>query len=127
MSKRKGSNAERELLNMLWAASWAAIRSAGSGSMHFPSPDILAGNGIRRLAIEAKATKDIKKYFSPEEIKQLINFAQYFGAEPWLAIKFSSSWVFVNPEDLRKTANNLAFFEKDAENKGLSFEKVVNG
>jgi Holliday junction resolvase len=55
MSKIKGSNAERELLRMFWASSWACIRSAGSGSMHFPSPDLLAANKIRRLAIEVKA------------------------------------------------------------------------
>ena len=97
MSKIKGSNAEREVVKKFWASGWGAARIAGSGSMHFPSPDVLAGNKIRRLAIEVKITKENKKYFPKEEIKQLQNFASYFGAEPWLAIKFSQQkWIFVN-------------------------------
>jgi Holliday junction resolvase len=124
MSKRKGSAGERSLIKLFWAEGWAAVRVAGSGSMHFPSPDILTGNKIRQLAIEAKVTKENKKYFSKEEIKQLINFASYFGAEPWLAIKFlGRSWVFVNPEDLTETEKSFCF-EKENK-KGLLFEELV--
>lgn len=126
MSKIKGTNAERELIKLFWSVGWAAIRSAGSGSMHFPSPDILAGNKIRRLAIEVKSTKDDKKYFSEEEKKQLINFSEYFGAEPWIAIKFSNFWVFVNPEDLIKTKEGFVFSINEAKLKGLSFEELAN-
>ncbi len=125
MSNPKGSNAERELVRMLWSKGWGAIRSAGSGSMHFPSPDILAGNKIRRLAIEVKATKEEKKYFPDEEIKQLLNFSDYFGAEPWFAIKFTGfGWVFVNPEDLEKTRSGFAFSKSNTERKGLTFEEL---
>ena len=124
MSKRKGSNAERELVKMFWANNYGCIRSAGSGSMHFPSPDLLAANKIRRLAIEVKATKENKKYFPRDEIKQLINFSQYFGAEAWLAIKFTGKkWVFVNPEDLDDTGNNFVF--RSDSHKGLSFEELT--
>lgn len=123
--KSKGSNAERELLNMFWAAEWAAIRSAGSGSMHFPSPDLLVGNKVRRMAIEVKFINSDKKYFPKEEIKQLINFAGYFGAEPWVAIKFArNDWVFVNPEDLTETDKNFVFYKKDLE-RGLSFNDII--
>jgi Holliday junction resolvase len=124
MSKIKGSRVERELINMLWAAGWAAIRSAGSGSMHFPSPDILAGNKIRRLAIEVKSIKDDKKYFSEDDVKQLMNFSGYFGAEPWLAIRFDGApWAFVNPEDLEKTKTGFAFSKGNS--RALSFEEVL--
>jgi holliday junction resolvase Hjr len=126
MSKAKGSNAERDLIRMFWAAGWAAIRSAGSGSMQFPSPDVLAGNKIRRLAVEVKATKENKKYFSSEEVKQLQDFSSYFGAEPWFAIKFPGSfWVFINPEDLEKTQENFAFSKENAKTRGLSFEEMT--
>jgi Holliday junction resolvase len=127
MSKLKGSNAERDVIRMFWSNGWAAIRSAGSGSMHFPSPDVLAGNKIRRLAVEVKATKENKKYFSGEEIKQLLNFSEYFGAEPWIAIKFPNGfWVFVNPEDLEKTKEgNFVFGVGSSDRKGLSFEEVI--
>jgi Holliday junction resolvase len=126
MSKIKGSNAERELVKMLWSCGWGAIRSAGSGSMQFPSPDVLAGNKVRRLALEVKAIKEDKKYLSDEEVKQLLNFSDYFGAEPWFAIKFTNyGWVFVNPEDLEKTKGGYAFSKNSSERKGLSFEELT--
>lgn len=127
MSKKSiGTNAERELLKKFWAAGWAAIRSAGSGSMHFPSPDLLVGNKIRRLAIEVKYCSSDNKYFPKIEIKQLKNFAQYFGAESWVAIKFSRmNWVFVSLEDLYETNSNFVFSRKNL-TKGLSFEEIIN-
>ncbi len=125
MSKSKGSNAERELVKMFWAEGWAAIRSAGSGSMHFPSPDLLVGNKLRRLAIEVKALRGDNKYFPKEEIRQLVNFSEYFGAESWLAIKFiNKGWVFVNPEDLDDSGKNYVFSKKKFE-MGLSFGDLI--
>jgi len=127
MSKRKGSVTERNLVNLFWSKGWAAIRSAGSGSMHFPSPDLLVGNKIRRLAIEVKATKDNIKYFPKDEIKQLLNFSLYFGAEPWLAIKFDRiPFVFINPEDLSETDKNFSFSKKNIESFGLNFEEITS-
>jgi Holliday junction resolvase len=126
LAKVKGTNAERELVRLFWEAGWAAIRSAGSGSMQFPSPDILAGNGFRRVAIEAKITKESKKYFTNSEIKQIQNFSGYFGAEPWIAIKFPGfSWVFITPEDLRTSGENLVFSTDDVEKKGIAFAELI--
>jgi Holliday junction resolvase len=125
--KAKGTNAERELVKKFWATGWAAIRSAGSGSMHFPSPDILAGNKVRRLAVESKVTKEDKKYFPKEEIRQLLNFSSYFGAEPWLAIKFPDvGWVFVNPEDLEEGKESFSFSQAMSERKGLTFDELIS-
>ena len=61
--KSKGINAERELVHMFWGENWACLRIAGSGSIKYPSPDLLVGNSLRRLAVECKTTKDSKKYF----------------------------------------------------------------
>ncbi|MEM4397026.1 MAG: Holliday junction resolvase Hjc [Candidatus Woesearchaeota archaeon] len=126
MSKIKGTRVERELIKMFWANGWAAIRSAGSGSMHYPSPDILAGNKIRILAIEVKFTTEDKKYFLEEDKKQLLNFSEYFGAESWIAIKFTKKWVFVHPENLTKTKENYVFSIEDIESKGVSFEDLIS-
>src|SRR3989344_2985518 len=55
--KQKGSKAERELLHMFWAKNFATIRSAGSGSMKYPGPDLLVGKkDWRFLSLE-----DLKK------------------------------------------------------------------
>ena len=60
--KSKGINAERELIHLFWKTnSWTAVRIAGSGSSKYPCPDILAANISRKIAIEAKSTKDKNK------------------------------------------------------------------
>ena len=56
--KSVGINAERELIHLFWSSGWSAVRIAGSGSSHYPSPDLIASNIARKLAIEAKVTKD---------------------------------------------------------------------
>lgn len=62
-TKAKGSKGERFLLTKFWENGWACLRTAGSGSMSFPAPDLIAGNKIRRVAVECKVTKDESKYF----------------------------------------------------------------
>ena len=92
--KSVGINAERELIHLFWSSGWSAVRVAGSGSSHYPSPDILASNISRKIAVEAKVTKDKSKYFSKEEIEQLRLFSEKFGAEPWIGVKFKNINLF---------------------------------
>ena len=44
-------------------------------------------------------------------------------AEPWVAVKFSSKWVFANPEDLKETSVAVVVRKDDLNL--LSFEDVV--
>ena len=126
-TKSKGINAERELIHMFWSARWTACRIAGSGSSHYPSPDIIAANMARKLAIEAKITKEQKKYFTEEEIAQLKEFSDLFGAEPWIAVKFKQcDWIFVKIENLEKTGKNFAISAELAEKQGLLFNELIN-
>lgn len=123
--KSKGINAERDLIHKFWASGWAALRAAGSGSSQFPSPDVLASNNFRKIAIEAKVTKDEKKYFTQKEIEELKYFSQKFGAEPWVAIKFiRKQWVFFTIEDLNETKNNYVISINDT-HKAISFEELI--
>lgn len=125
--KRKGINAERELIHLFWQTeNWAACRIAGSGSSQYPSADVLASNNSRKIAIEAKITKDNTKYFPDDEINQLTIFAKRFGAEPWIAVKFKGlNWLFLGLEDLEKTNNNYVISAESAKLKGLSFEELI--
>lgn len=125
-NKRKGSLAERELINMFWQAGWAAMRAAGSGSTQYPSPDIVAGNANKKIAIEAKFTSDKTKYFLQKEITELQYFCDKFGAEPWVAVKFDKEpWYFFPIHDLKETGKNFAITLKDAKIQGLLFEDIV--
>jgi Holliday junction resolvase len=115
--KRKGSEAERELVQMLWGAGLGAIRVAGSGVSKFPCPDVVASNGSRVLAIECKSTKHKIKYIEPEQVSQLEKFSKLFGAEPWLAVKFSTEWYFYKLEDLEKTKGGKFAINLETSNK----------
>ena len=124
--KSKGTNAERDIIHRFNDNGWVAIRSAGSGSMQYPSPDILAGNNLRRLAIECKAINDTKKYFTSKEIEELVFFANKFGAEPWVGIRFDwIDWFFLTIEDLEKKDKSYFIDLHTAKRKGLSFEQLI--
>lgn len=124
--KAKGSKGERELIRFFNENGWSAIRAAGSGSSRFPSPDILAGNAQRRVAIECKVTKEQKKYFSDDEINQLKVFSEKFGAESWIGVKFPNDpWYFLMPEDLEKTGIMWVVSLEAAKRKGLTSEELI--
>lgn len=126
-AKSKGINGEREIVRTFWEQGWAAMRCAGSGSSHYPSPDVIAGKLGRRFAIECKVTSDNIKYFTKDEINQLIYFAEHFGAEPLVAIKFpKKKWNFFIIDDLKETENNFAIHINDCELKGIQLSDLDN-
>ena len=127
-NKSKGSNAERELLHKFWSTGkWCAIRSAGSGSMKYPGPDLLVGNLVRRMSIECKSTRGNKVYLNEHDVKQLKEFSKVFDAKPLFAVKFSKKdWLFVAIEDLQKTPKGYVIDSKVAELRGLSFGEITS-
>ena len=126
--KSKGMNAERELVHKFWATKgWSAVRIAGSGSMRYPSSDILATNKLRKLAIECKTSKEETKYFTKEEIEQLRIFSNLFGSEPWIGIRFDrTDWFFLNTEDLEEKENSYFISKELAKKKGLIFDELIS-
>lgn len=126
MSKIKGTRAERELFHMFWDNGWGCVRAAGSGSTPLPAPDLLAGNGHRKLAVECKATAEARQYLTQKEVKELVEFSKIFGAEPWVAVRFDrQEWIFVNPEDLDMADTNYVISGDLAKRKGLSFKDLT--
>lgn len=124
--KAKGTKGERDLVKIFNENNWSCVRIAGSGSSQYPSPDILAGNAIRRLAIECKVTKDKKKYFQKTEIEQLSIFSKKFGAESWIGIKFANEpWYFLMLEDLENTGGCWAVSTDLAKRRGLIIEELM--
>ena len=123
MGKVKGSRAERELVQMFCEAKWGAIRAAGSGISRFPCPDVLASNGQKVLAVECKSTKKPRQYFVREQIAQLREFAQRFGATPLLAVRFGSRWCFFKIEDLEQTQNGN--FVAGLRKRSMSFSEIL--
>ncbi len=126
-TKSKGSRGERELFHLLWKHGYGVVRSAGSGSTSQPSPDLLASNGKRTLAIECKSIRGEKKYFSAEELEQLHIFAEAFGAEAWLAIRFDNKgWFFLLAEKIPQSkGKNYLVSYSQLQKEGLLFEELI--
>lgn len=125
-NKNKGTNAERELIHAFWANKWPAVRIAGSGSSHYPSPDVLASNATRILAIECKSSGELSRHLQAAQVEDLIKFAKLFGAEPWIGVRFNDMrWAFFSPEDLKRTGAGFSVSVKMVKEKGLSFEQLL--
>jgi len=100
-ANRKGDRRERELVNELDAAGFAVMRAPASGSAtERDLPDVLAGDGDRFFAIEAKSSAGDPIYLSGEEVESLIYFARNFGANARIAVRFDrEDWYFFHPDD----------------------------
>jgi len=127
MSRKSiGINAERELLHKFWdTGQWIAMRAPASGAIKYPCPDLLVGNHNRKLAIECKATKSPRQYLKHKEVMELLKFSNIFGAEPWIAVRFSNQWYFLTLEDLDETESNYVVNIKAAKRKGLLFDELI--
>lgn len=129
MSKT-GSVEERDLVNKLWNAGFAAMRApASGGATKRPLPDVLAGNGKLYLAIEVKSTRQDHIYIDNEKITNLIEFSKIFGATPYVGSKFiRKPWRFIKLEDLHVTRSENYRVNTDlAFSKGLDFEEIIGG
>lgn len=125
--KSKGINAERQVIHKFWSVGWAAIRVAGSGSTKYPSPDVLASNNMRIVALECKAINADKKYFPKNEIFELEKFCEIFGAEPWIGVKFDrTDWFFILTKHLEDVGNNFLVKKNMPSSISKTFEKLVN-
>jgi Holliday junction resolvase len=125
--KAKGTAAENELIKYFWDEQWCCVRVAGSGSTQFPSPDLLAGNSHRKIVMEVKVVNGVKKYFTRREIKDLEYFAQHFGAEAWVGVKFQEGqWYFIPTSELSQTkSENYVIDLVTMKKQGFTFKEMI--
>lgn len=128
----RGIDAERNLVNILWKKGFAVMRAPASGSAtKRPLPDMIAGSKKRslQLVIEVKTTKSETLYIENDSVHQLVEFAQTFGCEPFIAIKFKGhgkSWLFLRPTQLKTTrGQNYKITLKDALATGIDLKTLI--
>ena len=127
-ANRKGDRRERELVNRLDDSGFAVMRAPASGSATDRElPDVLAGDGERFYAIEAKSSSGDPIYLSGEEVEALIYFAQNFGAKARIGVRFDrEDWYFFHPGDLYTTdGGNYRVKKETALADGVDFEEFV--
>lgn len=105
---QKGSRGETELIGILEDEyDFVAMRApASGGGTKREVPDVIAGNGDNFYVMEVKRwDRDIDyEYLSKEEVHSLEHFADMFGAEYFIAVRFDyGEWGFFKKEDLRET------------------------
>ncbi len=125
--KSVGTAAENELIHRFWDSEWVCVRVAGSGSTQYPAPDLLASRGDKRIVMEVKVVSAVKKYFTGQEIRDLIFFGEKFGAEPWVGVKFEGNqWFFIPTSELELTkSENYVITLIEMKRKGFSFEEMI--
>nr|WP_080508498.1 Holliday junction resolvase Hjc [Haloparvum sedimenti] len=127
-ANRKGDRRERELVNALDEAGFAVMRAPASGSAtERELPDVLAGNGERFYAIEAKSSAGDPIYLTGEEVEALLFFSRNFGAKARIAVRFDrEDWYFFHPGDLYTTdGGNYRVKKETALSDGTDFAEFV--
>lgn len=106
----KGASGERELINILDREDFAVMRAPASGaSTSRELPDIIAGNGESFFVFEVKRWNNDRdyEYLTKEEVHDLQFFAESFGAEYYIAVRFDyGSWGFFKADELHETSKN---------------------
>ena len=128
MSNAKGDRRERELVNRLDAAGFAVMRAPASGSATDRDlPDVLAGDGSKFYAIEAKSSAGDPIYLDGEEIESLLYFSRNFGARARVGVRFDrEDWYFFHPDDLYTTdGGNYRVKRETALAEGVDFAELT--
>ncbi len=126
---RRGIREERELVKRFAAMGFAVMRAPSSGSStKIDRPDLLVGGKRRHIAVEVKSTLRETLYVEAESVDQLTRFAERFGAEPYLAVKFKrrrSGWLLLKPTSLNRTEKGYKVSLADAIRDGLTPEALI--
>lgn len=128
MANRKGDRRERELVNLLDEVGFAVMRAPASGSATDRElPDVLAGDGERFYAIEAKSSSGNPIYLDGAEVEALRYFATNFGALPRIGIRFDNQdWAFFDPDELYMTgAGNYRVKQETAIARGVDIFELA--
>ncbi len=128
MPNAKGDRRERELVNRLDESGFAVMRApASGGATDRELPDVLAGDGERFYAIEAKSSSGAPIYLDGAEVEALVYFAQNFGAHPRIGVRFDrADWYFFHPSELYVTdGGNYRVKKETAIADGTDFESLA--
>jgi Holliday junction resolvase - archaeal type len=129
-ANRKGDRRERELVNLLDESGFAVMRAPASGSAtERDLPDVLAGDGERFYAIEAKSSSGDPIYLDGEEVASLLFFSRNFGAKARIAARFDrEDWYFFHPDELYTTdGGNYRVKRETALAEGTDLAELTGG
>ena len=127
-NSEKGTNRERELVEMFWEKGFGVVRVPASGSATERSlPDMVAGDGDRYIAVEAKSSGKNTIYIDGGEVDDLLDFCDRFGAKARIGVRFDRmDWFFFHPGNLHYTdGGNYRVKKEKAVSEGIDFPELV--
>lgn len=128
----KGSRREHELMEICEENGYVVVRSAGSGTggkkangEEREQPDIIAGDGENVFAFESKAEGSDTLYIPKVEVEDLEYFAECFGAEPRIAVRFDREDFYVFEKDEMHETNKNYRVKKENINNGTHVNDLL--
>lgn len=122
----KGANAERELMHLLAEKGFSVIRSAGSGKIDLPTPDIVAMSPKGQYAIECKAQASNYLNIKNEQMLELIKWARNAHIDLCIAWKITSKgWRFLRPKHFKRNKKGFLISKEAALAQGISFKDFI--
>jgi Holliday junction resolvase len=123
---RKGADAERELIHMLYDLGFSVVRAAGSGATALPAPDLIAMRAGRCIAFESKAWDAAYLNIPNDQMNELKGWCSRAGAELVVAWKIPrAGWLFLKAEDFVDTGKNHAITRKNAESRAINISVLA--
>lgn len=102
--KKRGYQAERDLVNKLRDLGFKSVRVPVSAPSSEPLPDVFATKGSCIMAFEVKAPNAERAYFPKDQVKKLFDFLSMFESYTTkiaiLAAKFPYRWIFKQIEEI---------------------------
>ncbi len=117
----KGAKFERELVGKFQEQGWIALRAAGSGTVKFIIPDVVAIKNDKVILIECKSTKK-EKLSLKEAILSLKKIKHLSQAKIYLAVKFHREKPRFYPLEKLLQKKNFTISIKD---NYLTFDKIL--
>lgn len=122
---KKGSRAERELINLFSKNNWCVIRAAGSGSNSL-SPDILAFKKGNQIAIEVKAHEKDYLHIRSEQINLLKRWEEISGITTYIGWRRNrEEWVFLSLRMLKSNEKGAGIKWEDAKEIGFKIDYLL--
>lgn len=112
---RKGALEERKVVSLFEEKGYKAVRVPCSGGRtNRTLPDVVAGNGKQYYAVEVKSSKLTHIYIRHEQILELLQFSNGFGAEPFVCAKFTyKPYKVVKIVDLKQTGKGTYVIHRE--------------
>lgn len=127
--RKRGFEAERELVRKLWSKGFAVMRAPASGARTRLAayPDVVAIFRGKIYAFEVKYRRDNSPiYIDKNQLEKLLEFSRRAGATPLVAVKRPNKGWKLIPVDMAKQTNSGGIkIDDEVLDKGIGLDEFI--